>query len=84
LPVLAWGKSSTLGPEKEMEMQASPTDVQKALSGADYPASRDELIEVARENDAPEELVEELESSLGEEEYESRAEVLAALGDDED
>lgn len=65
-------------------MQASPTDVQKALRGADYPASREDLIELARENEAPEEVVEELESGLDESEYESPAQVMAELGDDED
>ncbi len=65
-------------------MQASPTDVQKALKGADYPASREDLIELARENDAPDEVVEELESSLQEDEYGSSSEVMADLGGDED
>jgi Protein of unknown function (DUF2795) len=65
-------------------MQASPSDVQKALKGADYPASRDDLIELARENDAPEEVVEELEDGLQEDEYGSPAQVMADLGDGED
>jgi hypothetical protein len=65
-------------------MEASPTDVQKALKGADYPASRDDLIELARENDAPDELVDELESGLQGERYESRVEVMAELGDEDE
>jgi hypothetical protein len=65
-------------------MQASPTDVQKALRGADYPASREDLIELARENEAPEEVVEELESRLDETEYDGPAQVIAELGDAED
>ena len=64
-------------------MQASSTDVQRALRGADYPASREDLVQLARENDASEEVVEELERGLGEDEYESPAEVMAELGDED-
>jgi Protein of unknown function (DUF2795) len=64
-------------------MQSSPTDVQKALRGADYPASREDLIELARENDAPDDVIDELEESLDDEEYDSPAQVLAVLGDEE-
>lgn len=42
-------------------MAPSPVDVQKALKGADYPASRDDLIDLARENEAPDDVVDELE-----------------------
>ena len=65
-------------------MRTSPTEVQKALKGADYPASRDELIDVARENDAPDDVIDDLEESLADEEYESPAAVMADLGGDED
>jgi hypothetical protein len=58
----------------------SPTEVQKALKGADYPASRESLIELARDNEAPDEVLDELEENLGEDEYESPAEVMAELG----
>jgi uncharacterized protein DUF2795 len=61
-------------------MAPNPTEVQKALKGADYPASREDLIELARDNDAPEEVVDELEDNLEEEEYESPAAVMAELG----
>jgi hypothetical protein len=57
----------------------SPTEVQKALRGADYPASREDLIEMARENEAPDEVIEELEESLDDEEYDSPADVMAVL-----
>jgi hypothetical protein len=62
-------------------MRASPTDVQRALKGADYPASREDLIELARENDAPEDVLDDLEENLEEEEYESPAQVMAELGE---
>ena len=37
------------------------TEVQKALKGANYPASRDDLVSLARDNGADDELV----SALG-------------------
>jgi hypothetical protein len=61
-------------------MSTSPTEVQKALKGADYPASKDSLIDLARDNQAPDEVVDELEEGLDDEEYESPAEVMADLG----
>jgi hypothetical protein len=33
------------------------TDVQKALKGADYPASKEELVELAQRNGAPDDVV---------------------------
>lgn len=60
-------------------MAVSPIDVQKALKGADYPTSRESLIELAQESGASEELIDELEERLAEEEYESPAEVMADL-----
>jgi hypothetical protein len=62
-------------------MATNPIDVQRALKGADYPASREDLIELARENDAPEEVVDELQDNLEGEQYESPAAVMADLGD---
>jgi hypothetical protein len=63
-------------------MSLSPIEVQKALKGADYPASRDDLIELAKDNEAPDEVVDELEESLEDDEYDSPAEVMARLGGD--
>jgi uncharacterized protein DUF2795 len=37
-------------------------EVQKFLAGIDYPADRDELVEHAQENGAPDEIVEALQS----------------------
>jgi hypothetical protein len=63
-------------------MPPNPIEVQKALKGADYPASRDDLIELAKDNEAPDEVVDELEESLEDDEYDSPAEVMAHLGGD--
>lgn len=38
----------------------NPIDLQKALKGAEYPASRDSLVDCAKSNRAPEDLVETL------------------------
>ncbi|MFJ6907793.1 DUF2795 domain-containing protein [Streptomyces griseoluteus] len=39
----------------------NPIDLQKALKGADYPASRDDLVSVARSNGADDKVVDKLE-----------------------
>jgi hypothetical protein len=59
-------------------MDVNPIDVQKALKGVSYPATRDELVETAQGNDAPEEIVESLES-LPEQQYDGPDEVEEAL-----
>ncbi|MGV9883665.1 DUF2795 domain-containing protein [Streptomyces sp. NPDC003006] len=38
----------------------SPIDLQKALKGAQYPASRDDLVSLAKDNGADDSLVEKL------------------------
>ncbi|WP_159944970.1 MULTISPECIES: DUF2795 domain-containing protein [unclassified Nocardiopsis] len=43
--------------------EISPIDLQKALKGADYPASRDDLVSLARDNGADDGLVERIESA---------------------
>ncbi|MEU5523377.1 DUF2795 domain-containing protein [Streptomyces sp. NPDC093250] len=43
--------------------EISPIDVQKALKGADYPASRDDLVKLAKKNGADDTLVQKLEHS---------------------
>ena len=62
-----------------MAMQVNPIDVQKHLKGADYPASRDELVQTAERNDAPEEIVDAL-HDLPEQEYDGPDDVMEALG----
>lgn len=41
----------------------SPIDVQKALKGADYPASLDDLVSLAKHNGADDEVVDKLSSA---------------------
>jgi hypothetical protein len=60
-------------------MDMNPIDVQKNLKGVSYPASRDDLIAAAEQNGRDSELVEQLER-LDENEFESPAEVMKALG----
>ncbi|HEY4452275.1 MAG TPA: DUF2795 domain-containing protein [Solirubrobacteraceae bacterium] len=64
-------------------MNARPSDVRKALAGAEYPASPDELVAVAEQHDAPEEVLEDL-GELSEDEYASQAAVLAELAGEGD
>ncbi len=41
-------------------MAVQVTDVQKALKGADYPASKDDLVSLAESNDAGDDVVQAL------------------------
>jgi hypothetical protein len=52
----------------------SPIDLQKALKGANYPASRSDLVECAKSNGADSGLVQQL-SGLGEDRFDGPNEV---------
>jgi hypothetical protein len=56
----------------------SPPDLQKALSGAEYPASSDQLRKVAEDNHASKEITERI-SHLGKKEFQNPAEVSKAV-----
>ncbi|GAA3174937.1 hypothetical protein GCM10010451_24690 [Streptomyces virens] len=60
----------------------SPIDLQKALKGADYPASRDDLVSLARSNGADDTLVEKL-TQAGSEQFDGPNEVQKAVFDNE-
>lgn len=60
-------------------MDMNPIDVQKNLKGVSYPASREDLVAAAEDNGGDVELVEQL-RGLNEDEFESPAEVMKALG----
>ncbi|MET7293048.1 DUF2795 domain-containing protein [Streptomyces griseoloalbus] len=56
----------------------SPIDLQKALKGADYPASRDDLVSVAKNNGADDTLVEKL-TQAGSKQFDGPNEVQKAV-----
>ena len=66
-------------------MALQVTEVQKALKGADYPASRDDLVSLAERNGAEHELLDALRGADGDT-FDSPADVMkglsGALGDD--
>lgn len=55
----------------------SPANIQKHLRGVDYPADRDQLLQVARRNDAPAEVLEEI-RNMPEQEYGGPQDVMNA------
>lgn len=59
---------------------SSPIEIQKFLKGVDYPASKEELIEIARDNGAKKDLLNLLED-LKEDEFANPAEVSKAIGE---
>jgi Protein of unknown function (DUF2795) len=60
----------------------SPTDLQKALSGAEYPADTEQLKKVARDNHASKEITERI-SHLGKKKFQNPAEVSKAVFENE-
>ena len=60
-------------------MDVNPIEVQKHLSGVDYPASKDEVIATAESNGAPQEIIEALQATSAEQ-FEGPDDVMAALG----
>ncbi|MFC5382607.1 DUF2795 domain-containing protein [Aquipuribacter nitratireducens] len=57
---------------------ANAIEVQKYLSGVDYPAGRDALVRRARDNGAPDEVVEELQG-IADREYDGPSGVSEQL-----
>ena len=60
-------------------MAVQVTDVQRALKGADYPASRDDLVSLAESNDADGEVVDALRGMDGDS-FDGPADVMKGLG----
>jgi hypothetical protein len=58
---------------------ANPIDIQRHLIGVDYPADREELLETARSEEAPPEVVEALESLPEDEEFDGPDQVMEAI-----
>jgi hypothetical protein len=57
---------------------ASPIDIQKALSGMDYPARKDDIVRHAREHGGDEEVVTAL-GKIDDREYEGPSGVSSAV-----
>jgi hypothetical protein len=60
-------------------MDINPIEVQRHLSGIDYPASKDELIATAESNGAPQEIIDALQQMDGVH-FEGPDDVMGALG----
>ena len=58
----------------------SPANVQKYLHGADYPATRKDLLDQARRNDAPDEVMDVIQR-MPDQEFGGPQEVMKAYGD---
>ncbi len=60
--------------------EINPVQVQKYLSGVAYPCDKQTLIDTAKENGAPPDVIDYLEQNLpDDEEFESAADVSATL-----
>jgi hypothetical protein len=60
-------------------MDVNPIEVQKHLSGVDYPASKDEIVSSAESNGAPQEIIEALQQTEAVQ-FDGPDEVMEALG----
>ena len=58
----------------------SPANVQKYLSGVDYPADKQDLIEAARSNSAPDEVMQTI-RQLPDEQYGGPQDVMKGYGE---
>ena len=59
--------------------KASPAEIQKHLGGVDYPASKQELIRHAKDQDAPEDVISVL-NRVEDRSYDSPADLMKAVG----
>jgi hypothetical protein len=64
-----------------MADKPTPIELQKHLSGVDYPASKDDLLAAAREQGAPDDVIAALEA-VQEDEFDSPTAVSSAVGGD--
>jgi hypothetical protein len=60
-------------------MDVNPIEVQKHLSGVDYPASKADVVATAEENGAPQEIVEAIQQMDGDQ-FDGPDDVMKALG----
>ena len=61
-------------------MAANPIDIQKHLSGVNYPANKEDLVGHARDGDAPEEVLDTLQKPP-DRDYDGPTEVTEAVGE---
>jgi hypothetical protein len=64
-----------------MADKPTPIELQKHLSGVDYPASKDDLLAAAREQGAPDDVIAALET-VQEDEFDSPTAVSSAVSGD--
>lgn len=72
------GKKSSQG-GRGSETSASPAAISRYLKGIDFPCGKDDLIEQAQNNDAPEDVLHVLEQ-FEDREYDSVADVAEEVG----
>jgi len=60
-------------------VDVNPIEVQKHLRGADYPATREDLVSLAQDNGAPNDVVQALEGA-GRDRFDGPDDVMEALG----
>ena len=60
-------------------MDVNPIEVQKHLSGVDYPAAKDDVVASAQSNGAPQEIIEALQRTNAQQ-FDGPDDVMAALG----
>lgn len=60
-------------------MTVNPIEVQRHLKGVSYPATREELLEAARDEDAPPDVEEALEALPEDERFDGPDEVVEAI-----
>ncbi len=61
------------------QSSVSPAEIERHLGGIDYPASKQELVQHAREQNAPEEVTQVLDR-MPDQEYGSAADVAKGVG----
>jgi len=63
----------------DTKQMGGEVDIQKYLAGVDYPATKQDLIDIASDNSAPQEVIEVL-SGIDEKEYDSVTDVSKEFG----
>ena len=59
-------------------MDVDPIEVQQHLAGLEYPATKEEVVALAEQDEAPQDIIEALQA-LGDEQFEDPSEIEEAL-----